>query len=45
MNLRQRLFRLQTPGDIIDYMFLIAGAFMLCLLVAAIAMQINRPPV
>jgi hypothetical protein len=44
MNLRQRLFRLQSPGDIIDYMFLIAGAIMLGLLVMAIAAEFNRAP-
>lgn len=44
MNLRQRLFRLQSPGDIIDFMFLIAGAIMLGLLVMAIAAQFNRAP-
>ena len=44
MNLRQRLFRLQSPGDIIEYMFLIAGAIMLGLLVMAIAAQVDRAP-
>ena len=44
MNLRQRLFRLQTPVDFCDYLFLMAGAIMLGLLVMAIAAQFNRAP-